>query len=93
MISESWQLFDRAGKAIWDERSGLSPLTLDAEKGVLDVNVSEEDFHRRAKSWKPRDNGYGSGALFKYAQQVGPARFGATTHPGGEAERVSYADI
>jgi dihydroxy-acid dehydratase len=68
-------------------------ITIDAERGVLEVNVSEEDFHRRAKSWKPRDNGYGSGALFKYAQQVGPARFGATTHPGGEAERVSYADI
>jgi dihydroxy-acid dehydratase len=68
-------------------------ITIDAEKGVLEVNVSEEDFHRRAKSWKPRDNGYGSGAFFKYAQQVGPARFGATTHPGGEAERVSYADI
>jgi dihydroxy-acid dehydratase len=68
-------------------------ITIDAEKGVLEVNVSEEDFHRRAKSWKPRDNGYGSGALFKYAQQVGAARFGATTHPGGEAESVSYADI
>jgi dihydroxy-acid dehydratase len=68
-------------------------ITIDAEKGVLEVNVSEEDFHRRAESWKPRDNGYGSGALFKYAQQVGAARFGATTHPGGEAERVSYADI
>jgi dihydroxy-acid dehydratase len=31
--------------------------------------------------------------LWKYAQQVGPARDGAVTHPGGSAEKACYADI
>jgi dihydroxy-acid dehydratase len=31
--------------------------------------------------------------LWKYAQQVGPARDGAVTHPGGAAEKACYADI
>ena len=33
-----------------------------------------------------------SGYLWKYAQQVGPAVYGAVTHPGGKAEKISYAD-
>ena len=46
-------------------------IRLDSEKGTLEVNLTQEEFNRRAISWKPRNNGYGSGALFKYAQQVG----------------------
>jgi dihydroxy-acid dehydratase len=68
-------------------------ISIDAEKGTLEVNLTQEEFNRRALSWKPRNNGYGSGALFKYAQQVGAARFGALTHPGSKAESVCYADI
>jgi len=34
-----------------------------------------------------------SGYLWKYAQQVGPARKGAVTHPGGSVEKECYADI
>jgi dihydroxy-acid dehydratase len=30
--------------------------------------------------------------LWKYTQQVGPARNGAVTHPGGSAEKACYAD-
>ena len=44
------------------------------------------------KDWKPRETEYGSGYLWKYAQQVGPAVNGAVTHPGGAAEKQSYAD-
>ena len=36
---------------------------------------------------------YGSGALWKYAQGVGPAHLGAVTHPGMAGERKAYADI
>jgi dihydroxy-acid dehydratase len=36
---------------------------------------------------------YGSGALWKYAQQVGPAHLGAVTHPGFAGEKHVYADI
>jgi dihydroxy-acid dehydratase len=31
--------------------------------------------------------------LWKYAQQVGAARQGAVTHPGGAVEKACYADI
>jgi dihydroxy-acid dehydratase len=68
-------------------------ITLDAVEGVLSCDVSEAGFAERMKSWKPREHGYGSGALWKYAQQVGPAVSGAVTHPGGQAEGVCYADI
>ena len=68
-------------------------VSIDAEVGTLDVNVTSEELSRRKKDWKPRDHGYGSGALWKYAQQVGPAVSGAVTHPGGSNEGVCYADI
>ena len=68
-------------------------ITIDAEAGDLSCNVSDAEFAVRAKSWKPREHGYGAGALWKYAQQVGPAVSGAVTHPGGAREGVCYADI
>jgi dihydroxy-acid dehydratase len=68
-------------------------ISIDAEAGTLAVDVTEAELSRRKKDWKPRDHGYGSGALWKYAQQVGPAVNGAVTHPGGSQEGVCYADI
>ncbi|MFZ5671330.1 MAG: dihydroxy-acid dehydratase [Pseudomonadota bacterium] len=68
-------------------------ITIDAEAGGLDVNVTVEELSRRKKDWNPREHGYGAGALWKYAQQVGPAMGGAVTHPGGLHEGVCYADI
>jgi dihydroxy-acid dehydratase len=66
---------------------------LDAVAGTLACNVGDAEFAARKKTWKPREHGYGSGALWKYAQQVGPAVSGAVTHPGGSKEGVCYADI
>jgi dihydroxy-acid dehydratase len=66
---------------------------LDAVTGTLTCDVSDKEFADRKKAWKPRDHGYGSGALWKYAQTVGPAVNGAITHPGGSKEGVCYADI
>src|SRR5947208_2670930 len=68
-------------------------IVLDAEKGILEVKLSKAELEARAKSWKPRSPEFTSGYLWKYAQQVGPARHGAVTHPGGAAERACYADI
>jgi dihydroxy-acid dehydratase len=68
-------------------------IELDAEKGTLDVKLAASELERRAKEWKPRPEEYGSGYLWKYTQQVGPARNGAVTHPGGSAEKACYADI
>jgi dihydroxy-acid dehydratase len=68
-------------------------IDLDAIKGVLKVRLTAGELKARRKLWKPRDTDYGSGALWKYAQQVGPARDGALTHPGGQGETHCYADI
>jgi dihydroxy-acid dehydratase len=68
-------------------------ISIDAEKGILDLEVSAEELERRRKVWKAPANPYQSGALRKFADQVGPARKGAVTHPGGKAEVICYADI
>jgi dihydroxy-acid dehydratase len=68
-------------------------ITIDAEKGTLDVELSKSELEKRAKDWKPRAEEFTSGYLWKYAQQVGSARYGALTHPGGAAEKECYADI
>ncbi len=68
-------------------------ISIDAVNGTIDVKLSDAELAERKKSWKPREHEYGSGALWKYAQQVGPAVNGAVTHPGAEKEKVSYADI
>jgi dihydroxy-acid dehydratase len=66
---------------------------LDAVDGTLTCDVTDSEFETRKKSWKPREHGYGSGAIWKYAQLVGSAVDGALTHPGGSKEGVCYADI
>ena len=68
-------------------------ITIDAVNGTLDVDLSDEDLKARREKWQPRTTDYQSGTLWKFAQQVGPARKGAVTHPGGKAEVVCYADI
>jgi dihydroxy-acid dehydratase len=68
-------------------------ISIDAVEGRLDLEVSEAELARRRKAWKAPANPYQSGALKKYADQVGPAHKGAVTHPGGKAEVICYADI
>ncbi len=68
-------------------------IVIDAETGVIDLNVAPEVLEERRKAWRPRSTDYGSGALWRYAQNVGPAYKGAVTHPGGQAETHVYADI
>jgi dihydroxy-acid dehydratase len=68
-------------------------IELDAEAGTLNVKLSDAELAERRKAWKPRETGTGSGALWKYAQQVGPAVKGAVTHPGRAGEKSCYADV
>jgi dihydroxy-acid dehydratase len=68
-------------------------IVIDAAKGRLDVELTKAELARRAKKWKPRKHNFQSGTLWKYAQTVGTAAFGAVTHPGGKAETHCYADI
>ena len=67
-------------------------IELDADNGILNVKLSDDELAKRKAQWKPREGEFGSGYLWKYGQQVGPALYGAVTHPGGKAEKVSYAD-
>jgi dihydroxy-acid dehydratase len=57
-------------------------IEIDAEAGTLNVRLDDATLASRRKSWKPRPNGFGSGALWKYAQGVGPARYGRRHPPG-----------
>ena len=68
-------------------------IEIDADKGVLAVRLSERELAERRKDWQPRDHGYGSGAIWKFARDVGPARYGAVTHPGGQGESVLCGHI
>jgi len=67
-------------------------IVIDAEKGTIDLMVNEATLAKRRAAWTPRKTQYTSGALWKYAQLVGPAVNGAVTHPGAAEESHVYAD-
>jgi dihydroxy-acid dehydratase len=68
-------------------------IEIDADAGTLAVQLPDAELAKRRRDWSPRESEFGSGYLWKYAQQVGPALHGAVTHPGGAAEKACYADI
>jgi dihydroxy-acid dehydratase len=68
-------------------------IVIDAEKGSIDVLLSDAELAARRAAWQPRKTDYNAGAIWKYTQLVGPAHLGAVTHPGASAETHCYADI
>jgi dihydroxy-acid dehydratase len=68
-------------------------IEIDAIKGTIDLQIGDAELKKRRKDWQPRQTNFGSGALWKYAQLVGPAVTGAVTHPGALSETHVYADI
>jgi dihydroxy-acid dehydratase len=69
-------------------------ITIDAIKGELSVDLSDEELAKRKEAWPgPRETIYASGALWKYAQLVGETYKGAVTHPGATSERHVYMDL
>jgi dihydroxy-acid dehydratase len=68
-------------------------IEIDAEAGTLDVKLAKAELAKRRAGWTARASQFTSGYLWKYAEQVGAARGGAVTHPGGAKEVRSYADI
>jgi len=68
-------------------------ITIDAETGEINVDLSDEELAKRKAEWKPRQTDFNAGAIWKYAQTVGSAEKGAITHPGAKAETHVYADI
>ena len=68
-------------------------ISLDAESGKIELLVSDGELKKRKKSLKIKTNDFKSGALWKFSQNVGSARYGAVTHPGAKAEKKVYSDI
>ncbi len=68
-------------------------ISIDAMCGSPDVQLSGAELEQRRAAWQPRGTAFGSGYIWKYAQQVGPARHGAVTHLEGSAEKACHADI
>ena len=67
-------------------------IDIDAEAGTISVRLDDAALAERRAEWQPRPTACRTGAIWKYAEAVGPARTGAVTHPGGSAEETSYAD-
>ena len=68
-------------------------IAIDATKGTIDLEVDADEMARRKAEWTPRKHNYNTGAIWKFAQLVGPAYLGATTHPGAAEETHVYADL
>ena len=68
-------------------------IRMDATAGTMEVLLSDAELAERRAAWTPRRTDYNSGAIWKFAQTVGPAHLGAVTNPGGAAETHCYADI
>jgi dihydroxy-acid dehydratase len=68
-------------------------IEIDAIKGTVNLQLGDAELEKRKKDWQPRQTNFGSGALWKYAQMVGPAVAGAVTHPGASSETNAYADV
>ena len=68
-------------------------IDINIETGSLSVRIEEKTLYARHRNWSPRNTDLQSGAIWKYAQIVGAARYGAVTHPGAVAETHIYANI
>ncbi len=68
-------------------------IVLDAQAGLIEAQLDAAEWAARRAAWQPRVTDYQSGAIWKFAQLVGPAHLGAVTHPGGAAETHVYADV
>ena len=54
-------------------------ITIDADRGVLELNVPEEELKSRLENWNPPQPRYTTGVLAKYSRQVSSASRGAVT--------------
>jgi dihydroxy-acid dehydratase len=55
------------------------PIVVDAERGVLDLDIPAAEIARRLAAWKPRDPRYKTGVFAKYCKLVSSASEGAVT--------------
>ncbi len=66
---------------------------MNATAGTMEILLSDAELAERRAAWTPRRTDCNSGAIWKFAQTVGPAHLGAVTNPGGAAETHCHADI
>ena len=67
-------------------------IDIDTNAGTINVRLDEQTLAARRARWTPRTHDCGSGALWRYANNVGPAGKGAVTHPGASAETHPYGE-
>ncbi len=68
-------------------------ITIDAKNGTITLHIDDQTLQNRKNQWQAKKTQYNSGAIWKYAQTVGSAKNGATTHFGASAETISYDQI
>jgi dihydroxy-acid dehydratase len=68
-------------------------IEIGGEIGIANVKLSAFEPAEHETKWRPRATNLTLGALWKYAQDVGPAVDGAVIHPCGAHEKQCYADI
>ena len=68
-------------------------ITINANTGEISVDLTDDELAARKANWMPRETNYNSGTIWKYAQTVGSAETGATTHPGAKKETHVFADL
>jgi dihydroxy-acid dehydratase len=56
-------------------------ITVDADKGVIDIDISAAELAQRLAAWKPRAPRYPAGVFAKYCALVSSASEGAITRP------------
>jgi dihydroxy-acid dehydratase len=64
-------------------------ITIDAECGLLQINVSHTELAQRYEAWRPPRSKYGHGVLGKYAALVSSASVGAVTDLHSPAKACS----
>ena len=55
-------------------------ITIDSNKKLLSVDLSEQEIDRRRAAWEAPPSSYTTGALAKYTRLVSTASRGAVTH-------------
>ncbi len=58
------------------------------EAGTIEVLLPDEELAARRAAWVPRQTLYQSGAIWKFAQMVGPAHLGRLRIRGARLRRI-----
>ena len=79
VVMPALELAQETGKILsWIKKEGDS-ITIDANAGVINLDVSPAELKRRLAAWKPPAPRYTSGVFAKYCALVSSASEGAVT--------------